>query len=279
VERTHLLLGLAVLAVAAILIVLIVNQDPQGGLSQISARIVGLNDNANRDVLYQTSTFTALLRGLYDGDFTFGELKKKGDFGIGTFNGLDGEMVELDGVVYQIKSDGTAYIADNSMKTPFSTVTFFDSDSSTLLDRELDDTQLSQYLDGLLPSKNIFYAIKIDGVFSRVKTRSVPKQDKPYQPLLEVVKNQPTFEFSNVSGTIVGFWSPEYVTGLNVPGYHLHFITRDLKSGGHVLEYEPVDVSIQIDYTTEFDMVLPQNSDFYGVELVEQVGETDKVEK
>jgi acetolactate decarboxylase len=105
-----------------------------------------------------------------------------------------------------------------------------------ILDKAEDYGQLEQYLDKLLPTENIFYAIKIEGTFKYIKTRSVPKQNKPYPPLVEVVKNQPTFEFHNVKGTIVGFRCPSYVEGINVPGYHLHFITGDKKAGGHLLE-------------------------------------------
>lgn len=51
------------------------------------------------DILYQVSTINALLEGIYDGDTSYGELKQHGDFGIGTFSGLDGGMIELDGTV------------------------------------------------------------------------------------------------------------------------------------------------------------------------------------
>ena len=56
------------------------------------------------------------------------ELKKHGDFGIGTFDALDGEMIVLDGVVYQAKADGHIYQAADNLTTPFATVTYFDSD-------------------------------------------------------------------------------------------------------------------------------------------------------
>ena len=87
------------------------------------------------------------------------------------------------------------------------------------------------------PPKTCFYAVMIQGEFSYVKTRSVPAQEKPYPPLAEVTKNQPTFEFTDVTGTMVGFRCPPYVTGINVPGYHLHFLTDDRTAGGHLLEF------------------------------------------
>jgi len=234
----------------------------------------------NNDVLFQTSTIDALLEGVYDGEVTYKELEQHGDFGIGTFNGLDGEMIGLDGKFYQIKADGVAYPVDSSQKAPFAVVTFFEADKSVVLEQDLNYKQLEQYLDNLLPTKNIFYAIKIDGIFKYIKTRSVPKQNKPYPPLVEVVKNQPTFEFHNVEGTIAGFWCPVYVEGINVPGYHLHFINEAQKAGGHLLECQIKDVKVEIDYTSEFYMALLESNEFYEVDLAkDKQAELDKVEK
>ncbi len=234
----------------------------------------------NKDVLFQTSTINALLEGCYDGEITCEEFKRHGDFGIGTFNSLDGEMIGLEGKFYQIKADGIAYPVDDSMKSPFVVVTFFEPDKSVLLNKVVDYKQLEQYLDNLLPTKNIFYAIKIEGRFNYIRTRSVPKQNKPYPPLVEVVKDQPTFEFQGVKGTIVGFRCPNYVEGVNVPGYHLHFITEDRSAGGHLLECQMQNVRIEIDYTSAFYMALPESGDFYKLDLAkEKQTELEKVEK
>jgi len=234
----------------------------------------------NNDVLFQTSTINALLEGIYDGEITYQELAQHGDFGIGTFNALDGEMIALDGEFHQIKADGVVYPVDSSMKTPFAVVTSFEPDRTVTLDKAVDYEQLEQYLDSLLPTKNIFYAIKITGEFEYIKTRSVPVQEKPYPKLVEVAKNQPTFEFSNVEGIMVGFRCPVYVEGINVPGYHMHFITRDRTSGGHLLECRMRDVKIEIDNTSAFYMVLPETGGFREVNLSgDKQAELEKVEK
>lgn len=188
------------------------------------------------NTLFQLSTIQALLEGVYDGEMTCDELKKHGDFGVGTFNAVDGEMIELDGKFFQIKSDGVAYSVDGSMILPFATVTFFKPEKIVTLNKDFDLNQVEQFIDHLLPTQNIFYAIKIEGNFKYIKTRSVPKQKKPYPRLIEALKNQPTFEFHNVKGVILGFYCPDYAKGINVPGYHLHFIDDEKKSGGHLLE-------------------------------------------
>jgi acetolactate decarboxylase len=234
----------------------------------------------NEEVLYQISTINALLDKVYDGDLTFKELKRHGDLGLGTFNNLDGEMIGLDGEFYQIKADGVAYPVDDSMKTPFAVVTFFESDKTKETDKSVNYEQLKLYLDNMLPTENIFYAFKIEGTFKYVKTRSVPGQNKPYLPLVEIVKNQPIFEFHDVKGTLVGSWFPGYMKGINVPGYHFHFITEDKKAGGHLLECQTENVRIGIDYTSNSYLELPEDDGFYKAELSrENRAVLEKVEK
>ncbi len=188
----------------------------------------------------------------------FGELKEHGSMGIGTFNALDGEMiVSLDGIFYKVRSDGKVYKVKDSEKTPFAVVTFFLADivKNSGPVENYDDLKVA--LDGLIPSDNIFYAIQIEGEFDYVKTRSVPAQKKPYPLLAEVVEHQSVFEFNNVKGTILGFRAPPYVKGVNVPGYHLHFINEDRSSGGHLLACTISEARIKIDSSDSFKMILP----------------------
>jgi acetolactate decarboxylase len=219
------------------------------------------------DSIFQTSTIDALMEGVYDGDFTFGELKKHGDFGLGTLNDLDGEMIGLDGVFYQVRSDGKVFVVPDRARTPFAAVTFFEPDKSLTLKKPLGCRELESYIETLLPSKNIFYALKVEGSFDNVKTRSVPRQKKPFPPLTEAVKHQSYFELKNVRGTMAGFWLPEYMKDINADGFHLHFISEDKESGGHVLDCTISDVKIEIDYSRGLDVSLPETSDFYNADL------------
>ncbi|MEW6146022.1 MAG: acetolactate decarboxylase [Thermodesulfobacteriota bacterium] len=232
------------------------------------------------DTIFQTSTIGALMEGVYDGDFTFGELKKHGDLGLGTLNGLDGEMIGVDGVFYQVRSDGKVVVVPDTAVTPFAAVTFFEPDRSLTLTKALSCKDLESYLESLFPSKNIFYAVKIEGSFDHVKTRSVPRQKKPYPPLTEVVKRQSYFELSDIKGTMAGFWLPAYVKDINVAGFHLHFITQDKESGGHVLDCTVRDVKIEIDYSRDLDLSLPETGGFYNADLTETSGsDVSSVEK
>jgi len=222
---------------------------------------------SENDTLFQTSVISALMQGVYDGTMTFKDLGAHGDFGIGTVQALDGEMVGLDGQFYQVKSNGIAYRVTDSMKTPFAEVAFFKPEETIALNGTSNLTGLESRLDGSLATKNLFYGIRIDGTFDYVKTRSVPMQSKPYPPLSEAVKAQKIFEFHNIKGTIVGFRCPDYVQGVNVPGYHLHFITLDRSAGGHLLDFNLENVSVEIDSFSELDLSLPENEEFYQADL------------
>jgi acetolactate decarboxylase len=239
------------------------------------------NTPDQRETLTQISTIDALMGGLYDGVMSVDNLKEYGDFGIGTFAALDGEMLAYDGYFYQIEADGICHPVEGTIEVPFAAMTFFDADREEKLTECPDFEQFQEYLDSRLPTANIFYAIRVDGTFSYMKTRSVPSQQKPYPPLTEVTKNQPVFEFQNVRGTMIGFRCPPYVTAINVPGYHLHFITEKQDAGGHVLEFEVYDASIRIDDTSELLIILPnEDSGFYQMDLSQSVeGELEKVEK
>lgn len=208
--------------------------------------------------VFQTGTLAGLIRGQYDGKMTFQLLKKKGGFGLGTVNGLDGEMLALDGVFYQITVDGRVHTLKDSARTPFAVVTFFKTDTRDSLSEHKDFQGLREHLERLLPNKDRFYAIKVKGHFPRMKTRSVPKQQAPYKGLLEVVKEQRIFELGDVHGTMVGFRFPEYMKGVNVPRYHFHFITRDRNAGGHVLGCTSGEVTIEVGKYANLSLRLPQ---------------------
>ena len=218
---------------------------------------MGADPGIGDDVLYQVSTINVLLDGGYDGMLSFGDLKKYGDAGIGTFDRVDGEAVILDGVAYQAMADGRVRTVPDAMTTPFACVTFFKADKTLELKAVPTLNALKAALDAKLESKGVFYAVRIDGVFASVKYRSVPKQAKPYPKLAEVTKNQPVFERSDIKGSLIGFWCPDLARAFNVPGWHLHFLSDDRRSGGHLLECNLTEGRAQMDVTSEFFVKLP----------------------
>lgn len=217
---------------------------------------------AGPDVIYQTSTLHALLEGVYDGDLAVGELKGYGDMGIGTFNALDGEMVVVDGKCFKVPASGKVVEVPDSEKTPFASVTHFDADR-VLVSPSVDSYEtFSAWLDQMIVNKNVPVAIRVDGVFEYMKTRSVPRQSKPYPRLAKVTENQPTFEFEQVAGTIVGFRLPPFLNGVNLSGYHMHFITADRTGGGHILNFKAKDLRVTLDPSAKLHLVLPEAGAF-----------------
>ena len=234
----------------------------------------------SRNTLYQVSTIDALLAGTYDGDLPLEELRQQGDFGIGTYDNLDGEMVLLDGVFYQVKASGKVTSPDPRGETPFAAVCAFRPERTVAVPPGSDMAAVEQWLDREVPPRNRFCAIRIDGTFKTMRTRSVPAQQRPFPPLKEVAATQPVFDLENVSGTIVGFRCPPYVAGVNVAGYHLHFLSQDGAKGGHVLGFELVTGTAQVDELDRFALQLPGTEDFATVNLArDRQAELTGVEK
>lgn len=216
---------------------------------------------AKEETLFQVATINSLLAGNYDGFMTFGELKEHGNVGIGTFNALDGELVMIDNKVYKVKASGEVVEVSDADTTPFAAVTYFDEDATQTLNNIASLDALKTELDKLMVDKEAFYVFRIDGTFNTIKARSVPSQVKPYPVLSEAVKNQSIFEYQNISGTLVGLWCPDYIGGVNVPGYHFHFIADDRSKGGHLLDVSFSQAEAFMDTTAGFNMtVSPINS-------------------
>ncbi|MBU1039547.1 MAG: acetolactate decarboxylase [Proteobacteria bacterium] len=208
--------------------------------------------------LVQIGVIDALLAGGYDGSVAVRELPRLGDLGLGTFDALDGEMVILDGVVYQVPSSGQVRRADPRVTTPFAQVLPFRPGKSLTLPENLGLKDLEAWLDKALGDTSLFGAVRVEGTFTALKARSVPRQTKPYRPLAEVAKEQSVFEFSQVRGTLVGLRGPDYVRGLGVPGWHLHFLTQDRARGGHVLDLTLGSGTARLATLRRLELLLPE---------------------
>ncbi len=223
------------------------------------------------DTVYQVSTIDALLMGSYEGVVSFAEVKRHGDFGIATFDSLDGEMVAVDGEFFQVKADGSVIPVTDTMTTPFATVTYFSPDLSFFLPNASNFTEFSALTTARLPSPNLFYAVRIRGDLPYVKTRSIPRQEKPYVRLVDAAATQSVFELENTTGTVVGFYTPEMAEGLNVPGYHLHYLSADHTEGGHIIDFRLENTTVELDTTPRFIMDLPTQGSFIIANLSENL--------
>ena len=217
--------------------------------------------------IYQTSPISALVNGFDNDSFTVAEIKKHGDFGLGTFNGVNGEMIILNGKVYRADYTGKISMPDNSWQSPFVTEIYFHADTSITLKDTLSFSSLENFINKIFPSKNIICAIKIEGLFKYVQYRSEKKQTAAYSNIVDVIKQQFIYNMSNINGTMVGFYYPDYLKDVNAAGYHFHFLSLDKKLGGHVLNLMTKNIKIQIEYADNLDMRVPKAAGFYKIKL------------
>ena len=211
--------------------------------------------------LYISSPINALLEGFYQNDITIDMLREKGDFGIGTFNNLDGEMIALNGSFYQLDLDGNAHLVDGSMKSPFATMCHFQPSLTDEVMEPLSYGSFEKRLRQMLPSDNMFYAVHMTGSFKSLETRSVPRTEN-YRPLSEATNDQKIRFFNDVEGHLVGFYTPSFVPSINVPGYHFHFIDHSFSAGGHLLRCEPERLDIRLQIFFSMELTLPKTLDY-----------------
>jgi len=217
---------------------------------------------------YQYSVLAGLNNSNFSGDLTIKELKTKGDLGVGTYSDLAGELVMVDGKVYQVLETGEIREAPLELTTPYVTTTFFDKDASFQEDQLVNYEKLKEVIESKLPSKNYFYAFKITGNFDSVICVGVPRQEKPYtKTLADIIPERPQFKAENINGTIVGFWCPYYVGEVTLAGFHFHFISDDLKTGGHLIDFESSDLLIEYDEIMRMTFDLQDNELFRQSEL------------
>jgi len=229
--------------------------------------------------IYLCAPVNAVVEGIYQERIPFSKILQHGDFGLGTFDSLDGEMIVLDGHVYQITGDGQVHEVGEEATTPFACVTFYAPASHDDLDEELGYAAFQDWLLSLLPSPNLFYALRLEGTFAHVKVRSVPRQEN-YRPLVEVVAHQPVFEFAEVEGTLAGFFSPAFLESLTVPGLHLHFLSADRTQGGHLLECRPRRLRAGVQFISTLELGLPMSLDYLTWDLRSDIGaDLDMIEK
>jgi acetolactate decarboxylase len=230
------------------------------------------------DAAFQTSTIGAVLDGVYHGDITVGELREHGDFGLGTFDELDGELVMLDGVVYRMDPQCRAHVVSDEVRSPFATVTRWVTKHSTDLEGLHDMEQFEKRALEVMPSPNYLYGIRGQGLFRRIEVRSVVRQTRRTR-LVEATRGQSTRVLENCHGTLVGFFTPAFLGHVGVPGFHLHFITGALDAGGHVLGFDLERGRVELDEMPQLNLALPDSDDFRHAKLAVEAAELEEAER
>lgn len=221
----------------------------------------------DKSYIYQTGTINSLLEAVYDGDLSIAELKKHGNFGIGAFNSIDGEMIVHEGICYRANAYGEINIVQNNIKTPFAMVNNFVPEKTFNLTAG-NYLEIEKQIKQEFISDNLIYAIMIKGKFKHLDLRSEHCTCRPYKRLIDILPNlQTIFEFHNISGVLIGLWFPKYMGQLNVPGFHFHFIDNDKKVGGHVFGMELESAECELQVLHGFKMELLATPDFYNANL------------
>jgi acetolactate decarboxylase len=233
----------------------------------------------NHSTLFQVSTSTALVQGVYDGVVTIAELKQHGDFGLGTFDSLDGEMLALDGHFYQVRSSGQVTEPEDEAKVPFAVVTNFRAERGVTLDCVHSFDDLAAQLDRMRQTQNLFCAVRIAGHFAHIRTRAACKAAAGMS-LVNATSRQAEFEFTDVDGTLVGLWTPQYARTINIAGWHLHFVTSDLTGGGHLLQCRGTGIHAQIQDLADVRIAIPETAAFLQADLTQDPSEDlDRAER
>ena len=230
-------------------------------------RLQADNPFQSKDTVYQLAPLQALLSGVYEGQTKLGDLLAMGDLGMGTINPLDGEMIIVDGVAYRAALDGKLNVLPPDTLIPFAQIKVFKEDKRAELPPVNSYEELCKALDAEVDSGNSIHVIRIDGKFDYLKTRSVPAQKPPFQPLGKIISSQHITEAENVEGTMVIFRFPAYLSGANVAGYHIHYVNKDRTLGGHVLDVRAKKLTASIDEAEMLSLVVPQDKGFEKADL------------
>ena len=234
-------------------------------ISAVVDRALAATFELDRHTLFQVSTSNALVQGVFRGAVTVADLKRNGDFGLGTFEDLDGELVMIDGDCFRASGGGVVNAAPDEASVPFAVVTRFHRDTSTTTAAgSLAD--LTASLDRVRPSENLFVGIRVDGRFDRLSLRAACAA-APGEDLLEATAHQSEFNLTDEVGTLVGFWAPLYARAVNVPGYHFHFISEDRALGGHVLGMDAGPLQVGIHVESELHVAIPETEEFLAADL------------
>lgn len=204
--------------------------------------------------------------GNFDETVSVKDFLHHADTGIGTCAGLDGEA-------YKATADGKVIVMKPEDGVAFGTVAKFDESVPAVELRGIADIEamkktLAPYVEG---NQNIFYMIKATGEFKAMHVRSCFASQKPYPTLSEVAKNQREFHFANTYGTVIAVWCPRYVNGINLPGWHFHYLSGDKTQGGHILGLSADHLTLKINQIERFDLTLPRNPEFARRDLCEDL--------
>lgn len=223
--------------------------------------------------MIQASTLNALMLGNFDRTVSVKEFLREGDVGLGTYTGLDGEAIFEDGVAYRATAEGNVTVMKPEDGVAFGTVAHFDGKAPEqhLTDVDSIETLKRKLEPYIQDNKNVFYILKGHAEFDAMHVRSCFACEKPYPTLSEAAGCQREFHYAKVRGDLVAVYCPAYVNGINMPGWHFHFLSGDRTKGGHILGLSTSALSFKLNQLNAYEILLPQNEEFAKLNLCEDL--------
>ena len=234
--------------------------------------------------IYQISTLQALALGYSRSVVTVKELLEHGDIGLGTFEDVNGEMIVVDGWCYRATEDGTACEADPDMGVPFASVAKAGASPGFEIEDIGDIGKLKEVLTLKIEEDfglNSMHIARIDGEFPLVRARSESAYRSHHVDLKDILsETQRDFKFDNIAGTLVCIYYPDYMDGINAPGWHVHFLSQDRTRGGHVFDLKIGHGQIWLTRINHIEIQLPSEPAFDTYSLKDASGsDIKKVEQ
>ena len=216
--------------------------------------------------MYQVSTLQALALGYSRAVINVGKLLQEGDTGLGTFEDINGEMIVMDGHCYRADKSGCVTVVASETGVPFAAVAKLYGEQQFQLKDMPDISSIRTELTRKIEERfglNSMHIVRIDGKFIKVDARSEAPYRSHHVSLKEVLsKTQEAFVFENIRGSLVGVYFPDYMDGINMPGWHLHFLSEDRSKGGHVFDVSMKEGAAKVDKLTNIFINLPKEAAF-----------------
>jgi len=193
----------------------------------------------DRGHVTQARSASALFSGDYSSATTVGHEFAGTRLGLGVMHDLEGELVSLRGQTWRVPVTGTPQLVADDETIAFGIAATGGIPHALRVDAGVGiagvGDALDRYLAGtFVDHEEVVCAVEIAGTFTDVVLRTVGHPDHEGESLAEVIENETRFSFDEWHGTLVGFRYPDATSGATIPGLHLHAISDDRRSGGHV---------------------------------------------